>query len=153
MLDPELPDGGVRVRQREAAVGERVGEAGGVEIHPEAAGLGPVDPALEMLHGVGVALDLAAAQVRVAGVEIDPVPARDERQRLLEVGAQLFDRAGLARIIAGGLDAAAGEHRVGLFKTAHVVALPAMEGDRRAREGGEHRLGVDPEGGIIFPGE
>jgi len=54
VLDPELADAGIRVREREAAVGERVRKARGVEIYSKAAGLGPVDPTLEVLLAGGI---------------------------------------------------------------------------------------------------
>lgn len=53
--------------------------------------------------------------------------AGDERQRLLGVGAEFLRSASLAGVIAGGNESAA-ERPAEIFKAAHVVALPAMEG-------------------------
>ena len=141
------------MREREAAVGERVRKASGVEIHAKTAGLGPVDPTLEVLHGVGIAIHLAAAEVGITGVQVEAVLAGDQRQRLLEVSAQFVDRPGFPGVVASGLNAAAGEHCIWFFKTADVVSLPAVQGDRRSGERGEHGLGIDAEGGITFFGE
>jgi hypothetical protein len=101
-------------------------EAGGIEIQADAERLGPVNPVLEMLRLDFVAVHLLAAELAVEGVEIEPVRAGNERQRLLGVGAEFLGRAGLAGIIAGGHDAA-GERAAEIFKTAHVVALPAVQ--------------------------
>jgi hypothetical protein len=128
MLDPELADVFVRVRQREAVGRLGMREAGGVEIQADADFLGPVNPVLEMLRLDFVAVHFLAAELAVERVQVEAVLAGNERQRLLGVGAQFVRRAGLAGIIAGG-DEAAAERAAEIFKAAHVVALPAMEGD------------------------
>ncbi len=48
VIDPELANARVRVGEREAVGGFRVGEEGGVEIETEIPALCPIDPALEM---------------------------------------------------------------------------------------------------------
>jgi hypothetical protein len=65
-------------------------------------------------------------------MEIDPVAAGDEGERLGHVGAQFIDRAGPAGVAPGNLEAAPGQ-APGLFlEAADVVALPTVEryGDR-----------------------
>jgi hypothetical protein len=63
----------------------------------------PIDPALELIDGVFVALDFLPVEVGVAGVEVEAVFAGDERERLVEVGSELGQVAGLAGVVAGGL--------------------------------------------------
>ena len=49
---------------------------------------------LEVLGLELVALDLLAAGLGVAGVEVEPVGAGDQRERLIQVGAELVGRSG-----------------------------------------------------------
>ena len=120
---------GVGVGQREAVGRQRVGEIRGVEVQADPPGLRPVDPALEMLGLERIALDLPAAGLGVAGVQIQAVRAGNERQGLVQVAAQLVGRAGLAGIIAGDGQAAA-QLLADCLKPADVVALPAVQRDR-----------------------
>ena len=105
-----------------------------------------------MRDRVGVAVHTAAGEVGVAGVDIQAVLARNERKRLVEVGAEFLNRARLAGVVAGGLNAAAFEFRAGFFEPADIIALPAMQGDRRLGEGFEGGFGVHAEGGVLFAG-
>ena len=74
----------------------------------------------------------------------------DERQRLVQVGTEFGERAGLAGIIAGGLNAAAGEARVRFFKAAYIVALPAVEGNGNGFEFFEGGFGIDAKRCVGF---
>ena len=86
MIDPEPADALVGMGQREAVGGQGVGEIRGVEVHPDPPGLRPVDPAAKVLGLERVALDLPAAGLGVAGVEVQAMRAGQERQRLVQVG-------------------------------------------------------------------
>ena len=97
-----------------------------VEIQAQAIRLGPVDPALELGGCQSVAIDLAAAEVRITGMEVEAVAAWNERVRLFQIGTQLDNAARLARIVAGDGKAAA-EFSADFFKAADVIALPAMQ--------------------------
>ena len=83
---------------------------------------------LEVLGRELVAVDDLALVDAVARVQVDAVAARDEREGERQVVHELCWRTGLARVVAGRLDAA-GRAARGL-EAAHVVALPAVEGDR-----------------------
>ena len=144
VADPELADGLVGVRERGVVGGLRVREIRRVEVQADAERLGPVDPAREVLGPDLVAIDLRAAELAVEGVEVEAVAARDERERLVGVGAQFVRRAGGSRVVAGGREAAA-EFAAELLEAAHVVALPAVQRNRDRREPGERRLGVHAE--------
>ena len=112
------------------AVGRQgVGEIGRVEVHADPPGLRPVDPVLEVLGLERVALDLPAAGLGIAGVEVQAMRAGQERQRLVQIGSELVGRAGLAGIMAGDRQAAP-ELLARILEAADVVALPAMERDR-----------------------
>jgi hypothetical protein len=87
-----------------------------------------------------------AAEVAVAGVEVDAVGSRDEPKGDLEVGLELLERARLAGVLAGHLDAAAVQRRTGALKAPDIVALPAVEGDGGLRHDRERGLGVDAGG-------
>ena len=95
---------------------------------------GPVDPALEVPRLDGIAVDERAGVFEVAGVEIEAMVSRDHAQGCFDVAAQFGDGARLAWVIAGGLDAAAGEQRARPLETADVVALPAVQRDGICRD-------------------
>ena len=146
--DPEIAHGGVGMGER-AVGGERVREAGRVEIEAvQAAGLGPVHPRGEMPRLDGVAVHEFAGEVAVDGVEIQAMAAGQKLVDEIEVAAKLVEGAGLAGVVAGGLDATPRESGVGFFKAADIVALPAMQGNGCAREGGEGGLDIHAEGGV-----
>ena len=93
-----------------------------------------------------------AAEFAVHGVEVEPVAAGDEGEGLLEVGPELLDGAGLARIGAGHLEAAPGQAGVLLFEAADVVALPAVEGQGDRLQARQGFLGVDAALGVAVAG-
>ena len=150
VLDPEFADGFVAMREGEAVRRFGVGEAGRIEVHPEAERLGPVDPRLEMTGLDLVAVDFFAAGLEVEGMEVEPVLAGDEGENLFEVRAQFVRRAGAAGIIAGHGKAAAGIAGRGGLESADIIALPAVDGDRGAGEGFEGFLGVHAERRVGF---
>ena len=100
----------------------------------------------------GVAVHLLAAHLGIAGMQVEAVAAGNDRKGLLEVAAQLVGRAGLAGVIAGDGEAAA-QLLAGVLEAADVVALPAMDGDRDARQLFEGFIGVHAQGGIAFFGK
>jgi hypothetical protein len=114
----------------------------------QAAGLGPIHPGGEMLRLDGVAVHEFAGEVAVDGVEIQAMAAGQKLVDEIEVAAKLVEGAGLAGVVAGGLDATPRESGVGFFKAADIVALPAMQGNGCAREGGEGGLDIHAEGGV-----
>ena len=120
------------VREREAVGGLRVREAGRVEIEADAVAFGPVDPVREMFGLDVVAIDVLAAELAVAGVQIEAMRAGDERERLLEVGAQFVRRARLAGIIAGDREAAA--EAACRTSRSRRRRRPASSGARSARQ-------------------
>jgi hypothetical protein len=126
MLDPELADALVVMRQGESAGGLRMRETGRVEVQPDAEGLGPVDPVLEMFRLDLVPIHLLPAELTVERVQIEPMLAGDERQRLGCVRAQFIRRPGFAGIIAGGHDTAA-QGAAEVLEPADIVALPAVK--------------------------
>ena len=97
-------------------------------------------------------IDFFASQIGVAGMEIESMFARNEREGLVEIGAKLSDRTGFAGVVAGGLNSPTRETGVGFFKSADIVALPAMEGDRNGFEVLEGLLGINSEIGVLFAG-
>jgi len=151
--DPEATDRRVGVGQGESIGGERMGEAGRVEIEPHAPVLAPIDPGLELGDGVAVAVESFGDRIGVGGVEVEAVGARDAREGVVEIGPEFGGCARFARVIPGGLDASAGEGGVRLFESADVVALPAVERDRCGGKRRKSRLGIDSEQGVGFTGE
>ena len=128
------------------------GEERGVEVDAEVILLGKVDPVVKMAALQGVAVDRLAVQDRVAGVEVDALFARDEGDGFRKVLHELLRRAGSARVVARGLDAA-GEGLAGVLKAEHVVALPAVDGDGLLREAVDGRLRVDAQRGVARLGQ
>gem|GEM_PF-4449009 len=154
MLDPELARSRIGMGQRATVIGQRMGEERRIEIQPEAAGFAPVDPALKMGEGERIAFDFAAAgEVGVTGVEIETVPSGNQRQGLVEIAPQFVEGAGLARIISRRLDSAACQLGAGMLEPAHVVPLPAMQGDRDTPEPLQSGLGVHGLSGVYFLGD
>src|SRR5690606_30620687 len=144
VANPERADLFVRMRKR-AVRGERMRETGRIKIHAvQTDRLAPVHPRGEVARLDGVALDRLSAEVAVDRVQIEAVPTGQQLVNEFEVLTQLVDGAGLAGIVAGGLDAA-GERGVGALETADIVALPAVHGDRRGGEGLERGLHIDAE--------
>src|SRR5689334_7269385 len=104
---------------------------------------------LEMVGAQSVAIDALAIRFGVAGMEIEPVAAGNERNGFLEIAAQLLRGPGLARVVAGGHQPAP-ECLPGVFKTAHIVPLPAMNGDRDAAELSEGIVGPNTQLRVAF---
>ena len=129
-----------------------MGEVAGVEVEAQFALLAPVDPVLELGGGVFVALNFLAIEIGVERVQIKPVFAGDQRKSFVEILPELNIGAGFAGVVAGRLDAAA-KRPIGIFRSRHVVALPAMEGNRDGLQFLEDGFGVDAELCIGFLGE
>src|SRR5665647_2816355 len=106
-----------------------------------------------MLGLDGITVDRLVAEFAIHGVEVDPVAAGDEGERLLEVGPELLDGAGLAGVSTGDLQAAPSQAAGLLLEAADVVALPAVkrQGDRLQTPQG--LLGVDALLGIPVPSQ
>ena len=150
MLDPEVADALVAVRQRLVAA-LRVRETSAVEVELHVVGLGPVDPALEVLRLDLVAVDLLAAEVAVDGVDVQTMVTGEQRLDLFDVLADLLDVAGLARIVARSLNTS-GELAVGILETGHVVGLPAVQRQRYLGNLFEHGVGIHADFGIALLG-
>ena len=149
MLNPELPDGFVRIGQGEvSALG--MAEGGGVEIQLEVVGLGPVYPALEVLYAALVTVHELAAEVSVNLMEVHAVVAGQQGFHEFKVFSYLVYVAGAAGIVAGGLDAAG--QAVLAFKANDVVGLPAVQGNLLLLQLGNGFVGVYAKGRIALPG-
>src|SRR5436190_2126602 len=72
----------------------------------------------------------ATSKFGVAGVEIQAVPAWNERERRVEVGAEFLGGACLARVASGDSEAAPGRSGTAVLESANVFALPAVQGNR-----------------------
>ena len=111
--------------------------------------------AIQFLKCAGVdliAVHLFAAEFAVASVEVQAMFARDEREGLLQVGAQFIRRPRLAGVIAGG-DESAAQRPADIFKAADVIALPAM--DRNCDPGKRFKrgCGIHSQRQVAFAGE
>src|SRR5207247_5971379 len=78
MFDPELTNASVPMGQGESVSGFKVREKCGIEIHPQAVVLRPINPAAKMLGSKLVAVHALAIRFGVECVEIQPMPARDK---------------------------------------------------------------------------
>ena len=115
-----------RMRQREAIGRFGMRKAGGIEIQAESILLRPRNPVREMFRRDFVAVDFFAVELAVKGVQVQAMFAGDQRKGFLQIGAKFFRRARFAGIIAGG-DQSAAERAAEIFKSADIVALPAVE--------------------------
>ena len=107
MLDPELADGRVGLREREIVRGLGMGEIGRVEIHPKPLALAQSIQLWKCSRLDLGAVDKLAAVIQIGGVQIEAMLAGDQAEGLFQIAAQFADGARFARIVAGGLDAAA----------------------------------------------
>ena len=152
VFDPEISYPSIVMREREAVGRLRVGEAGGVEVEAEAAIPRPFNPVAEVLGADGVPIDPAATELAVESVKVHAVPARDHRQRGLEIGAELFRVASAARVISRHRQTAA-RWAERCLEAGDVVSLPAVERDRDSGECRDRGVDIDAQGGVLFPRE
>ena len=153
MVDPVVPDRGVRAGKRESRRNFRVGKKRGVEIHAQPLGLRPVDPAPEVLRVVLAPLLPLASEIGIAGMEVETVRAGNQREGHPEILTQLLDGPRLAGVVTGGRQAASGEVRSGVLKSPDIVPLPAVHRNRRGGETVEGSFDVHPERGVGFLGD
>lgn len=92
--------------------------------------LGPVNPALKVTRFNLVAVDESAFVLQIGCMQIQAMAAGDQAQSRLDILPQIVDRLCLARVISGGLNAAARQLGAGRFKAADVITLPAVHGNR-----------------------
>ena len=92
----------------------------------------------------GIALHALPAGFGVASVEIDAMPARDERERLIQVCSQFIGIARLARVMARHRQTAAQLSLRG-FEAGDVVPLPAVQRERDFAQLPHRVLGIHPE--------
>ncbi len=104
-----------------------------------------------MTRFYGVALDWGVG-FEVDGVQVEAVCAGQQAVDHVQVAAQFVGVAGFAGVVAGGGDAA-GERAAGVLEAAHVIALPAVQGEGDGGEGVEGGIGVHAQGGVALFGE
>ena len=99
-----------------------------------------------------VAVDEPAAELAVDLVQIQTMRTGDVAGSLENVGAQLPDVTGLARIVAGGLNAAR-QLAVLIFESGHVVRLPAVQRQGDTLQFFQCLVGIDSDGRIPLAGD
>ena len=151
MIDPEITYYRVGMCQCEAIRCEPVREESWIEIETETVRFRPIDPTLEVGGLDLVPLYRPAAVIQVTRVEIQPVPSGDKRERHLNVFPQLIDGASLTWVVAGGLNAPARQSGVRRLESAHIVSLPAVQGDWNGAERSQHSVHIHAELGIPVP--
>jgi hypothetical protein len=89
---------------------------------------------------------------RVGGMQIHFRRSGDQAHHLVQIRHQLPGVPGPAGIISGGLNSA-GQRlgRIGV-KSAHIVSLPAVQGNGNRFQGLHRGIGIDPEGSVTFSG-
>ena len=150
MLNPELA--GVRIRGRECQrVAFGMGEECRIEICAKVMLFAELHPRRKMLRLQLVAVyPLVGRKNSIAGMKIELFCAGAELQHFLDIRHQLLRRAGAAGITAGRLNAAGqGLHGVGV-KTAHVIALPAVQRNRHGFQLIQRRFGIHAERCVFF---
>ena len=115
-----------------------------VEIQAEFFFFGPRYPTRKVLGFDFVSIHASAPKLTIRSVQAHTMAARDERQRLFHICAQFGRGARAARIVARYSQSAAQFNRT-RFKTANVVALPAMDRDGEAPQTLQRAFGVDSE--------
>ena len=148
MLHPEAAGVLVGAGQRQrVALG--MTEKGRVEVRTKAVRLAELHPPGKVAGFQLVPVrPVAVLKDGVAGVQVDFLGARAELQHFINVGHQLFRRAGAAGVVAGGLDAA-GQRLAGVgIKAAHVIPLPAVQADGNGLQPGHGGVNIHAEGGV-----
>ncbi len=138
--------------QGEPFGGLGVGEKRGIEIQSHAALTGPINPILEVRRRQFVAFDAPPGGLGVNGVQVQPMLAGNEAKSLFQVGPQLIRVSGPAGMASGDRQASS-QFGAGVFETAHVVALPTMDGDCHTGQPRNRLLRVHPVVGIAILGK
>src|SRR5690349_844740 len=89
------------MREGETVSGLRMSKTGRIEVEAKTILFCPGDPVLEVLWLDFIAIHFPAIEFAVHRVKVHPVPARDERERFLQISAKFVGRPGLAGVIAG----------------------------------------------------
>jgi hypothetical protein len=152
VIDPKAAQPRIATGERKAAGGLGVRKERGIEIESQVARLRPIDPAREMLGRQLIALYFFSAILGIDGVQIEPMLAGNEPQCLLEVRLQLGGVSCPARIIAGGLDASAGQPGRA-FKAADVVSLPALQRNCNSLQRFDGTLHIDADYRVSLAGQ
>ena len=97
-----------------------------------------------------VALDPPPAEIPVPGVQIEPVPARDEREGFGGIAAELVGSAGLSGIVPRRRQPAANLPPARL-EPANIVSLPAVNRDRHHRECLQRPVDIHAKPGVLLP--
>ena len=100
-----------------------------------------------------VAIDDLGAGFGIECVEVDPLPAGQELEYDIEVGAHFVAVAGAAKMAAGGHDAAGIEAVAGRFEAADVISLPTVQGNWNREGLFNGGFGVDANVGVVGTGE
>ena len=124
MINPEVANTFIWIRQREFAT-LRMGERRRVEVKFHIVLLGPVYPALEMLHLHFITIDELSTEITIDLMEVQTVVARNKGLDELDVLTYLVDITGTSRIVSCGLNAA--REGVVTLETHHIIRLPAVQ--------------------------
>ena len=85
-------------------------------------------------------------------MQIEPVRAGNQRERFRRVGAKFIRRAGFAGVITRGHEAAT-ERSAVVFKTTHIIALPAVKRDRHFGQRPENFVSIHANCRVTFAGQ
>lgn len=149
MLDPEIADAFARVGEGETIRGFRVCEAGWVEIHAHLVRLCPIDPAFEMFWLYLVAVYFFSAKLPIERVEVEPMFSGDQGESFIKIRTEFFRYAGFSRMVSRHGDPAA-QSFARVFKSPDIIALPAMERNRKGREFPHDRIRIHTHIGITL---
>ena len=87
MFNPELTNRTVLMGQGPTVICLRVTEKCWVEVQADTDGLCPIHPARKVFNVDRISVDLAAAEIPIAGVEIEAVCTRDKSVSDFEIGS------------------------------------------------------------------
>ena len=151
MFDPECAYRGIRMRQGETIVHQRMSETGRVVIESKASFASPFNPTLEMFRLDLIAVHRPATELSIHGVKIDPVTAWNQGERLFEVGAEFSHCPGPTRVVPGDGETGA-EFAGSVLKPRHVVPLPAVHRNTNPAEHAQCRIHIHTDRGIVIAG-
>ena len=148
MLNPKPALGSVEAAQRKLSVHHRVRKIGRVKVEADPACFRPVEPAGKLIDGICVTIDFLAVFLRIARVQIQLCFAGNQRNRLVDIGAQFIRRARASGIVSRRLNTA-GE-RIRAVEPDDVVTLPAVHGHRDCVRTGNRGLHINTARSVCF---
>src|SRR6185437_845130 len=142
VVDPELANGRIAMGEGVTRIGFGMRKKSGVEIEADFLASCPVDPCLKMSRLERIAIDFVSTRLGIARMQIQTMPAGNERQSLFNIRSQFIRRPRLAgKISRDGKTTSQRQPRI--LKSSDVVALPAVQRNGNGGKALHRPLNID----------